>query len=129
MAEKTILVVDDQDELRLLIAMSLHAQGRIVEASNAEQALALFAAERPDVVVLDIWLGPGPSGLDVCAQLRQDPANAGIKIVLLSACGQQSDIAAGMDAGADLYVVKPFSPLELIDAVTGLLANSSENTV
>ncbi len=122
MTEKTILVVDDQDELRLLISMSLQAQGRIVEASSADQALALFAAERPDVVVLDIWLGPGPSGLEVCAQLRQDPANAGVKIVLLSACGQQSDIAAGIEAGADLYVVKPFSPLELIDAVAGLMA-------
>ena len=122
MTEKTILVVDDQDELRLLISLSLQSLGRIVEAGNAEQALALFAAERPDVVVLDIWLGPGASGLEVCAQLRQDPANAGIKVVLLSACGQQSDIAAGMDAGADLYIVKPFSPVELIDAVTGLMA-------
>lgn len=52
-----------------------------------------------------------------------------MKIVLLSACGQQSDVTAGMDAGADLYIVKPFSPIELIDAVTGLLANSPENTV
>ena len=129
MAANTILVVDDQDELRLLISLSLQTLGRIVEASNAEQALALFAAERPDVVVLDIWLGPGASGLDVCARLRQDPANAGVKIVLLSACGQQSDVTAGMDAGADLYIVKPFSPIELIDAVTGLLANSPENTV
>ncbi|MEW7849127.1 response regulator [Massilia aurea] len=122
MTEKTILVVDDQDELRLLISLSLQSLGRIVEAGNAEQALALFAAERPDVVVLDIWLGPGASGLEVCARLRQDPANVGIKVVLLSACGQQSDIAAGMDAGADLYIVKPFSPIELIDAVTGLIA-------
>lgn len=129
MPANTILVVDDQDELRLLISLSLQTLGRIVEASNAEQALALFAAERPDVVVLDIWLGPGASGLDVCARLRQDPANAGVKIVLLSACGQQSDVTAGMDAGADLYIVKPFSPFELIDAVTGLLANSPENTV
>ena len=128
MPANTILVVDDQDELRLLISLSLQTLGRIVEASNAEQALALFAAERPDVVVLDIWLGPGASGLDVCARLRQDPANAGVKIVLLSACGQQSDVTAGMDAGADLYIVKPFSPIELIDAVTGLLANSPENT-
>jgi len=129
MPANTILVVDDQDELRLLISLSLQTLGRIVEASNAEQALAQFAAGRPDVVVLDIWLGPGASGLDVCARLRQDPANAGVKIVLLSACGQQSDVTAGMDAGADLYIVKPFSPIELIDAVTGLLANSPENTV
>lgn len=127
-ASKTILVVDDQDELRLLISLSLQALGRIVEARDAEQALALFAAGRPDVVMLDIWLGPGPSGLDVCAQLRQDPRNAAVKIVLLSACGQQSDIAAGMAAGADLYIVKPFSPLELIDAVTALMATLPENT-
>jgi len=129
MAPKTILVVDDQDELRLLISLSLQTLGRIVEAANAEQALALFAAERPDVIVLDIWLGPGASGLEVCAQLRQDPRNAGIKIILLSACGQQSDIAAGMEAGADLYIVKPFSPLELIDAVSGLMATLPENTL
>ena len=90
MPANTILVVDDQDELRLLISLSLQTLGRIVEASNAEQALALFAAERPDVVVLDIWLGPGASGLDVCARLRQDPANAGVKIVLLSACGSRA---------------------------------------
>jgi len=120
---KTILVVDDQDELRLLISLSLQSLGRIVEAANAEQALARFAAERPDLVVLDIWLGPGASGLDVCAELRRDPANAATRIILLSACGQQSDIAAGMQAGADLYVVKPFSPVELIEAVSGLMAS------
>ncbi|MEM8511426.1 DNA-binding response OmpR family regulator [Massilia sp. MP_M2] len=128
MAATTILVVDDQDELRLLISLSLQTLGRIVEAGNAEQALALFAAERPDVVMLDIWLGPGASGLDVCAQLRQDPANAGVKIVLLSACGQQSDVAAGMAAGADLYIVKPFSPMELIGAVASLLAKLPESS-
>jgi len=122
---RSILVVDDQDELRLLISLSLQSLGRIVEAANAEQALARFAAERPDLVVLDIWLGPGPSGLDVCRTLRRDPANAGTRIVLLSACGQQSDIAAGMEAGADLYVVKPFSPVELIEAVSGLLATAT----
>lgn len=125
---RSILVVDDQDELRLLISLSLQSLGRIVEAANAEQALARFAAERPELVVLDIWLGPGPSGLDVCRTLRRDPANAGTRIILLSACGQQSDIAAGMDAGADLYVVKPFSPVELIEAVSGLLATATVDT-
>jgi len=119
---KTILVVDDQDELRLLISLSLQSLGPIVEAANAEQALARFAEERPDLVMLDIWLGPGPSGLDVCAELRRDPRNVGTRIVLLSACGQQSDIAAGMAAGADLYLVKPFSPMELLAAVSDLVA-------
>ena len=119
---KTILVVDDQDELRLLISLSLQSLGRIVEAANAEQALVRFAEQRPDLVMLDIWLGPGPSGLEVCAELRRDPRNAATRIVLLSACGQQSDIAAGMAAGADLYLVKPFSPMELLDAVSDLIA-------
>lgn len=120
---RTILVVDDQDELRLLISLSLQSLGRIVEASNAAQARELLAAERPDIVMLDIWLGNGESGLDVCAALKRDPATAATRVVLLSACGQQSDIAAGMEAGADLYIVKPFSPLELMDAVTGLIAS------
>lgn len=118
---RTILVVDDQDELRLLISLTLQSLGRIVDAANAEQALARLADEGPDLVVLDIWLGPGASGLDVCAELRRDPRHAATKVILLSACGQQSDIAAGMAAGADLYVVKPFSPLELLDAVRSLL--------
>lgn len=119
---RTILVVDDQEELRLLISLSLQSLGRIVQAADAEQALARLASDRPELVVLDNWLGPGANGLDVCAALRRDPATATTKVILLSACGQQSDIAAGLEAGADLYVVKPFSPLELIDAVRGLLA-------
>ena len=119
---KTILVVDDQEELRLLISLSLQSLGRIVEAANAEQALARFRDERPDLVMLDVWLGPGPGGLEICAELRRDPRNATTKIVLLSACGQQSDIAAGMAAGADLYLVKPFSPFVLLDTVSHLLA-------
>jgi len=119
---RTILVVDDQEELRLLISLSLQSLGRIVQAADAEQALARLASDRPDLVVLDNWLGPGANGLDVCAALRRDPATAATKVILLSACGQQSDIAAGLEAGADLYVVKPFSPLELIDAVRGLLS-------
>lgn len=120
---RTILVVDDQDELRLLISLSLQSLGRIVEAANAEQALQRIAAERPDLVMLDVWLGPGPSGLDVCAALRRDTRNAHTRVILLSACGQQSDIAAGMQAGADLYIVKPFSPVELMDAARSMLAS------
>lgn len=119
---KTILVVDDQDELRLLISLSLQSLGRIVEAANADQALQRIAAERPNLVMLDVWLGPGLSGLDVCAALRRDPLNAHTRVILLSACGQQSDIAAGMAAGADLYIVKPFSPVELMEAAGTMLA-------
>jgi DNA-binding response OmpR family regulator len=120
---RTILVVDDQDELRLLISLTLQSLGRIVQASSAQAAREKVLAERPDLIMLDIWLGEGESGLDVCAALKRDPATAAIQVVLLSACGQQSDIAAGLEAGADLYIVKPFSPFELLEAVTGLLAS------
>jgi len=125
---RTILVVDDQDELRLLISLTLQSLGRIVQASSAQAAREKVLAERPDLMVLDIWLGEGESGLDVCAALKRDPATAATRVVLLSACGQQSDIAAGLEAGADLYIVKPFSPLELLEAVSGLLASMPAET-
>ena len=125
---RTILVVDDQDELRLLISLTLQSLGRIVEASSAQQARDMVLSERPDLMMLDIWLGEGESGLDVCAAIKRDPATAATRVVLLSACGQQSDIAAGMEAGADLYIVKPFSPFELLDAVSGLLEKMAAET-
>lgn len=117
----TILVVEDQDDLRLLIRLSLKNLGRVLQASNAEQAYAVVAAERPSLVVLDVWLGPGPSGLEVCRAIKADPANPALCVILLSACGQQSDIAAGYAAGADRYIVKPFSPEHLILTAAELL--------
>lgn len=117
----TILVVEDQDDLRLLIRLSLKNLGRVLQASNAEQAYAVVAAERPSLVVLDVWLGPGPSGLEVCRAIKADPANPALCVILLSACGQQSDIAAGYAAGADHYIVKPFSPEHLILTAAELL--------
>lgn len=119
--DKTILVVEDQEDLRLLIRLTLRQFGRVVTSADAAAVPDLVAAERPDVVVLDVWLGAGISGLDVCRRLKtldQPP-----KVLVLSACGQQSDIAAGMAAGADRYVVKPFSPEVLIQAVAELFAS------
>jgi len=125
---RTILVVDDQDELRLLISLTLQSLGHIIEASSASQARQLALAERPDLIVLDVWLGDGENGLDVCAALKRDPATSATRVVLLSAYGQQSDITAGREAGADLYIVKPFSPLELFEAVSSLLASMTADT-
>ena len=69
-----------------------------------------------------MWLGQGDSGLDVCRAIKADPATRHIKVLLLSACGQQSDVAAGMEAGADHYMIKPFSPQSLGEAAAALLA-------
>lgn len=118
---RRILVVDDQPDLRLLIRLSLRALGEVAQAASADAALAQLAVSKPDLLVLDIWLGEGVSGLQLCRKLKDDPAMAGMKIMLLSACGQQSDVAAGLAAGADHYMVKPFSPEALLEAAAGLL--------
>ena len=118
---RRILVVDDQPDLRLLIRLTLRALGEVSQASSAEAALAELARCVPDLLILDVWLGEGISGLELCRKLKDAPATAGMKIMLLSACGQQSDVAAGLAAGADHYMVKPFSPEALVEAATGLL--------
>ena len=115
-----ILVVDDQPELRLLIRLSLLTLGRVETAGTGAEALAKVRNDRPRLIVLDVSLG-AESGLDLCRALKNDPATAAIRIVLLSAYGQQADLAAGLAAGADSYVVKPFSPRDLLDTVAGLL--------
>ncbi len=118
---KRILVVDDQADLRLLIRLSLRALGEVAQAATAEQALALVREDPPDLLVLDVWLGKGQSGLDLCRTLRADAATCAIRIILLSANGQQADIAAGLAAGADEYLVKPFSPDTLAATAARLL--------
>jgi two-component system phosphate regulon response regulator PhoB len=119
--DKTILIVEDQDDLRLLIRLTLRSLGRIVQASGAAQGLELVRSEKPDLVVLDVWLGQD-SGLEVCAAIKADPATRGTRVLLLSACGQRSDVGAGMRAGADNYMIKPFSPQSLSEAAAALLA-------
>ena len=121
MTTRRILVVDDQPDLRLLIRLTLRSLGEVAQASSAEAALAQLAQSVPDLLILDVWLGEGISGLELCRKLKDAPATAGMKIMLLSACGQQSDVAAGLAAGADHYIVKPFSPEALVEAAAGLL--------
>lgn len=118
--DKAILIVEDQDDLRLLIRLTLRSLGRILQASGAAQGLDLVRSEKPALVVLDVWLGQD-SGLDVCAAIKADPATRGTKVLLLSACGQQSDVEAGLAAGADRYMIKPFSPQTLSEAAASLL--------
>ncbi|WP_296949596.1 response regulator transcription factor [uncultured Massilia sp.] len=118
---KKILVIEDQDDLRLLIRLTLKQLGRVVAAADMDGALALVASERPDLVVLDVWLGTELCGLDICRILKADANMGGVKVLLLSACGQQSDVEAGLAAGADRYVVKPFSPDLLVRTARELL--------
>lgn len=118
---KTVLIVDDHADIRRLIRMTLEFEDyQIHEAADGESALQLAAALRPDVVLLDVMMPGTLDGLQVCARLKAEPRFAGMQVILLSARGQARDREAGLRAGADAYMVKPFSPLQLIDHLASL---------
>lgn len=121
---KKILIVDDHADIRRLIRLTLEFEDYdIREAANGETALAMAAEIRPDLVLLDVMMPGHLNGLEVCRQLRVQ-GGEGPRIIMLSARGQASDREAGLLAGADTYLVKPFSPLQLIDCIAGLWAVS-----
>ena len=93
-----------------------------VEAKNGNEALELVRSEKPDLVLLDVDMGPGPNGFDVCRQIKADDATKDIPVVMLTAHESDSDRAIGFAAGATQYLTKPFGPLELIDTIRGILA-------
>jgi DNA-binding response OmpR family regulator len=117
----TILVADDDPDIRRLVAFTLRRRGHaVVEAATGDDALALARAHRPDLVVLDVMM-PGLSGLDVASALASDADLRHTPVVLVSAKGQVSEVAAGLAAGARAYVVKPFAPAELAARCAELL--------
>ena len=118
-----VLVADDEDDIRALVALAVRKAGCTVVDSVADgsAALDLLRVELPDLAVLDVSM-PGATGLEVCAALRADPATAGIRILLLSAGASLDDVAAGLAAGADAYLVKPFSISGLVHQVHALTA-------
>ena len=117
----SILVVDDQRELRFLIRLSLTTLGRVETAASVAEAMAVVRADPPRLMVLDVSLG-AESGLALCRALKTDPATSMIRILLLSAHGQQAEVAAGLAAGAERYMLKPFSPAELLAVAAELMA-------
>jgi two-component system phosphate regulon response regulator PhoB len=118
---KTILLADDEANLRLLVHTTLtNSQYRVLEAVDGAQALVLARTEHPDLLVLD-WMMPDLSGIEVARVLRQDPATAHIPIIMLTAKGQERDKEQGRVLGAYAYLVKPFDPLELLAQVQAVL--------
>ncbi|MDT7514664.1 response regulator [Rhodoferax mekongensis] len=119
--KKTILSVEDGVGLRRLIRMTLEYMGfHVLEAADGEEGLSMVREHRPDLVLMDVRM-PGISGLTASAVMRSDPELSSIPIVMLTAAGATSDIAAGMASGAKAYLVKPFQPVELIEVVTRLI--------
>lgn len=117
-----ILIVEDHADIRRLIRMTLEFEPvEIHEAPDAIVGLEAARALRPDLVLLDVMMPGGMDGLELCRALRADPTLAEVPVVVLSARGQASDRQAAMDAGANAYLVKPFSPMQLLDLTGALL--------
>lgn len=111
--EANVLIVDDEDAILTLLRYNLEKEGfNVVSTGDGQEALTLVAEKRPDIIVLD-WMLPGLSGIEVCERLRGNNETKGIPIIMLSARGEEGDRIRGLDAGADDYMVKPFSPNEL----------------
>ncbi|WP_349744451.1 response regulator [Roseateles cavernae] len=118
-----ILVVEDQPGIRKLIQMSLElGDYEVYEAPDGDTALIMAAQIKPDAVLLDVMMPGTVNGLQVCERMKRDPELGQAVVIMLSARGHQTDIDAGAKAGADAYLVKPFSPLELIERLETSLA-------
>jgi two-component system phosphate regulon response regulator PhoB len=116
-----ILIAEDDRAVRSLIRMTLDAGVTdILEVDDGEAALQLARRELPQLIFLD-WSMPGSDGLEVCRALRDDPRMAEIKIVMLTARAEAGDREAALAAGADDYITKPFSPIQLLDKVIEVL--------
>jgi two-component system, OmpR family, phosphate regulon response regulator PhoB len=119
-----VLVVEDEAALVTLLRYNLEREGfRVAEAGDGEEAMLQIAEQLPDLVLLD-WMLPLMSGIEVCRQLRRLPETRRLPIVMLTARGEEGDKLRGLDAGADDYVTKPFSPSELIARLRAVLRRS-----
>jgi len=117
----TVLVAEDDEDILLLVATRLKRDGyEVVTARSGAEALDLMHARRPDLAVLDIGMPP-PDGIEVVRRIRSDAGLRDTRLLLLTAKAQESDVRRGLEAGADAYVSKPFSPADLSARVQALL--------
>ncbi len=112
--QPVVLLVEDEPAQRAVLSYNLEAEGFVVQtADNGEDALLLIAESPPDLILLD-WMMPHVSGLEVCRRLRARPETRGIPIIMLSARSEEVDKVRGLETGADDYVIKPYSLVELM---------------
>jgi DNA-binding response OmpR family regulator len=116
-----ILVVDDNTQMRNLLRITFSTypqQYALFQAQNGREAIEIIKTERPEIIFLDVMMPGDIDGLDVCEFVKSSDEFKSSFVVLLSAKGQKQDIASGLEAGADKYITKPFSPITLLDVVT-----------
>jgi len=120
----TVLIVDDEHAIREMIVMALESEGfQCVEASDAHKADAIIKKSIPDILLLD-WMMPGLSGIDFTRKLRRDGKTKNLPIIMLTAKTEEDDLIKGLENGADDYIIKPFSPRNLVARINALLRRS-----
>ncbi len=120
-ASPKVLVVEDEPAQREVLAYNLEAEGFVVSrAESGDEALMLVEEDRPDIIVLD-WMLPGVSGIEICRRLKMRRETRGVPIIMVSARSDEVDRVRGLETGADDYVVKPFSLVELMARVRAQL--------
>ena len=116
-AIRTVVIADDEPSMRLLVHATIESDDyTVVEAGDGAQAWAMIQQHKPSLVLLDVQM-PGKSGLEVLQLVKADPSLSATRVILLTAKAQESDIETGLIAGADFYLTKPFSPLDLLTRV------------
>jgi DNA-binding response OmpR family regulator len=125
MAKAAVLVIDDEKDVIELLRYNLEKSGfDVIAARDGEAGLSAASSSPPDVILLDVMM-PGLDGLGVCRRLREEPRTARIPIILLTAKAGEADRVVGLELGADDYVVKPFSPRELVARIRALLRRTA----
>lgn len=126
MAQKKILVVDDEKHIVRLVEVNLQRAGyEVVVAYDGVQALDVVKREKPDMIVLDVMM-PRMNGFEVLKNLKANPETQEIPVIMLTAKAQDADIFKGWQSGVDSYLTKPFSPMELLTFVKRIFASSEE---
>lgn len=121
----SILVVEDEEAILRMVSYNLESAGyNVLQATDGEEALDIAVSSNPDVILLD-WMLPSLSGLEVCKELREYEATRAVPIIMLTARGEEEDMVKGLNSGADDYIVKPFSPNELMARLNAVLRRSS----
>jgi two-component system phosphate regulon response regulator PhoB len=124
-----VLIVEDEAALVAMLRYNLEKEGfDVCAATDGEEALIQIAERKPDAVLLD-WMLPLVSGIEVCRQIRRAPASRALPIIMLTARGEEGDRVRGLNSGADDYVVKPFSPAELIARLRAVMRRAQPTTV
>ena len=121
-----VLIADDEYNIRNILDFSLNAEGfLVVSALNGEDAFKLAVEAAPDLIILDVMM-PGQGGVETCRALKADRRTSAIPVILLTALTGREDRNAGNEAGADAYIIKPFSPQKVIDEVQDLLGVTND---